>query len=126
MSIPNDSILNSVKKMVGISEDYDAFDEELKIHINNVIMTLSQLGVPVNEEAFITDSSASYADVFGNNLALGAIKEYIPLKVRMVFDSPTATNVSNALKDAIAETEWRIFMQEEVKALSEIGGDDSG
>ena len=126
MSIPEDSILNSVKKLVGITEDYEVFDEELKIHINNAIVTLSQLGVPVNEEAFINDASASYEDVFGKNLALGAIKAYIPLKVRMVFDSPKATNVLNAMNDAIAETEWRIFMQESNEALNEIGGDDSG
>ena len=126
MSIPDDSILNSVKKILGVGEDYDAFDEEIKIHINNVIMTLSQLGVPVNEEAFIADASVGYEEVFGDNLALGAIKAYIPMKVRIAFDTLTITNVRTALNDAIAETEWRIFMQESNDALNEIGGEDGG
>ena len=40
-----DSILTSVKKLLGLAEGYTAFDADLIMHINSVLMILNQMGV---------------------------------------------------------------------------------
>ena len=40
-----ESILTSIKKLLGITEDYEQFDTDIIIHINSVFMILTQIGV---------------------------------------------------------------------------------
>lgn len=40
-----ESVLTSIKKMLGITEEYEHFDSDIIMHINSVFMILTQLGV---------------------------------------------------------------------------------
>ena len=103
-----DSILTSVKKLLGIAEDYEQFDTDIIIHINSALAILTQLGVGPVEGFVIENKNALWTDfVYGTN-TLEPIKSYVYLKVRMMFDPPTSSSVMEAMNRAISELEWRI------------------
>lgn len=104
----DDSILNSVKKILGIAPDYDAFDTDVIIHINSVFSTLTQLGLGPNEGFMIEDASAVWEDFLLGDMRLNAIKTYVYLRVRILFDPPTTGFVLAALQEQIKELEWRM------------------
>ena len=104
----DDSILNSVKKILGIASDYDAFDTDIIIHINSVFSTLTQLGLGPNEGFMIEDDSAVWEDFLLGDKRLNAIKTYVYLRVRVLFDPPTTGFVLAALQEQIKELEWRM------------------
>lgn len=105
----NDSILTSIKKLLGIGEDYEHFDTDIIIHINTVIMILNQMGVgAVNFH--ITGKGETWSDFLGtDNTILEMAKTYIYLKVRLIFDPPsTGGGVLDAINNTIEELEWRL------------------
>ena len=57
-----DSILISIKKLLGIEEDYTHFDIDLIMHINSAFMVLNQLGVGPTEGFSISDETATWSD----------------------------------------------------------------
>ena len=101
------SILNDVKKTLGLESDYDVFDQELIIHINTVFLTLSQLGVGPVEGFSIEDESATW-DAYITTANQNAVKTYIYLRVRTIFDPPTSSFLVTAMQDQIKELEWRL------------------
>lgn len=103
-----DSILNSIKKLLGITEEYTHFDNDLIMHINSVFMTLSQLGVGPSEGFVITGSYETWNDFVEEDQRLDAVKSYIYLKVRLLFDPPTSSAVLDAINRQISEFEWRL------------------
>lgn len=104
-----DSILNSVKKLLGIAPDYTQFDADIIMHINAVFLTLYELGVGPSEAFFITDDIAVWDDYISDDyLLLNAVRIYISQKVRLVFDPPTNSALIEALKSSIEEFEWRM------------------
>ena len=104
-----DSILTSIKKMLGIADDYTIFDEDIKMHINSVLMILNQMGVGPSEGFFIEDKYSSWSDfIKGSNKE--AIKSYVYLKVKLLFDPPLSSAVIESMNRQIAEFEWRICM----------------
>lgn len=102
-----DSILTSVKKMLGIPAEHKQFDPDIIFHINTVFTILNQLGVGPEAGFSISDESAVWTD-FVSDTRLESIKSYMYAKVRMIFDPPTSTPVSEALNNVIKELEWRI------------------
>lgn len=107
-----DSILTSVKKMLGITEDYEHFDTDIIIHINSVFSVLSQLGVGPSEGFVITDKSQTWADyIQDEDPRLNMVKSYMYAKVRMIFDPPTSGAVSEAMNNTIKELEFRLNVQ---------------
>lgn len=105
-----DSILLSVKKMIGIPKDYDVFDPDIIIHINTVFDSLNQMGVGPEEGFSISDSSTEWSEflTFGKNSEM--VKTYMYLKVRMLFDPPSNGTLSNVLSEQIKEYEWRLLI----------------
>lgn len=103
-----DSILVSIKKLLGVDEFCDHFDEEIIMDINSVIMILTQLGVGPAEGFFITDSSETWTDLCGDRKDLQAVKTYVYQKVKLVFDPPSSSALIEALNRSIAEFEWRL------------------
>lgn len=108
-----ESILTSVKKLLGIAEDYTVFDTDLIIHINSVFLTLSQLGVGPEEGFMITSKDETWGDYIDSDELLNAVKSYVYLKVRLLFDPPTSSSVSESMKNMINELEWRINIEGE-------------
>lgn len=101
-----ESILTTVKKCLGIAEDYTAFDTDVIMHINAAFSTLHQLG---NPEFSISDKSSLWTDYISNNDAvLNAAKQYVILKTRILFDPPSSSFVSENINKQIQELEWRI------------------
>ena len=111
-----DSILTSVKKIIGISEEDESFDTDLITHINSVLMILNQLGVGPEDGFSITDKSAVWTDVIGDNKLIEATKTFVGLKVRLIFDPPTSSAVLDSINKTISELEWRINVMVENKA----------
>lgn len=114
MDTSMDSILQSIKKMLGPTEDYTYFDPDIMIHINSVLMILTQLGVGPKSGFFITGSDETWSDYLGDDLTkLELVKSYIYLKVKLVFDPPTTGVLHEAMERQIQEFEWRLNVQAE-------------
>lgn len=103
-----DSILTSVKKLLGISEEYTAFDPDIIMYINSVFSILTQLGVGPTEGFFISDASATWNDYFSEGDRIEAVKSYIAAKVRLMFDPPASSSAMQALSNLVSELEWRL------------------
>lgn len=104
-----ESILTSIKKMLGIAEEYTHFDDDIIMHINSVFMTLTQLGVGPSEGFIIEDDTANWDEFIGDSMTLQAVKTYIYLKVRLVFDpSSLGSATLAAYERQIQELEWRL------------------
>ena len=104
-----DSILNSIKKLLGIDSSYIHFDMDVMTHINTAFMVLHQLGAgPIFS---IHDASTQWNAYSSDMEKLELIKTYIYLKVKLVFDPPQSSAVIEAIKTSISELEWRINVQ---------------
>ena len=123
----HDSILQTIKKMLGLDETYIPFDQDIIVLINAVFMTLHQLGIGPDEGFSIKDYRARWSDFITNEnqKQLHAVQEYVYMKVRMVFDPPGNSFVMEALKQQCQELEWRMNVQaESVQDFDFIHSDD--
>ncbi len=103
-----ESILNSIKKLLGIAEDYDHFDSDIIMHINSVFATLTQLGVGPEDGFSIDDESAKWEDFLPEERMLHSVKPYMFMKVKLMFDPPLSSAVIECTKEQIKELEWRL------------------
>ena len=102
-----DSILTSIKKLLGIDEADTNFDVDVIFHINTTLSILSQLGV--GEKSFsIEDKDAEWKDFLSDMTNLELIKSYIFMKVKLIFDPPQSSAVIEVMNRQISELEWRI------------------
>ena len=112
-----ESILTSIKKLLGITEDYKHFDSDIIMHINSVLSVLNQLGVGPSKGFAIKDDSEVWTDFVSEEelLKLEAIKSYVYLKVKLLFDPPLAAAAIESTNKLISELEWRINVGAEPK-----------
>lgn len=104
-----ESILDSVKKLLGIDKDVADFDTDLIIHINSVFTILYQLGVGPSTPFVIEDGSKTWGDFLSDESTISLVKSYMYLKVRLLFDITTLTSGQvEAFKNQIAEFEARL------------------
>ena len=103
-----ESILTSIKKLLGIAEDYTHFDNDIIMHINSVFLILTQLGVGPPEGFVIQDATALWTDFVADDKNLELIKSYTYLKVKIMFDPPLSSAVLDSTNQLIKEYEWRI------------------
>lgn len=103
-----ESILTSIKKLLGITEEYDQFDPDIIMHINSVFMILTQLGVGPAEGFSIEDDTAVWTDFIQDIKKLESVKTYIYLKVKLLFDPPLSSAVIESMNRLINELEWRL------------------
>ncbi len=107
-----DSILTSVKKLLGLPADYEAFDPDIIMYINTVLMILAQMGVGPKEGFFISDKSATWNQFIADPVKVEAVKAYVAVKVRLLgFDVPQSSTTLDALKNTAAEMEWRLNVE---------------
>lgn len=102
------SILLSIKKLLGITEDYTVFDADLIMHINSVLMILTQLGVGPKEGFVISDEYATWSDFLGDNTSIESVKSYMHIKVKLLFDPPQSSIVADTMNRMASELEWRL------------------
>lgn len=110
-----ESILISIKELLGPSADDKSFDTDIIIHINTVFLTLNQIGIGPSEGFSIKDETAKWSDFIGDNKKLNAVQTYIYLKVKLVFDPPLNSAVIESYKQTINELEWRLRTEAESK-----------
>ena len=103
-----DSILTSIKKLLGITEEYENFDQDIIMHINSAFMILNQLGVGPKSGFSINDKSSTWDEFIPESSNLEAVKTYVHLKVKLMFDPPLSPTVIEAIKSQINELEWRL------------------
>ena len=103
-----ESVLTSIKKLLGIEEEYTQFDNDIIMHINSVFLNLTQLGVGPAEGFLIEDDTATWEDFIGDSNQLQAVKSYMYLKVKLLFDPPLSSSVIESMNRMIAELEWRL------------------
>lgn len=108
-----ESILTSIKKLLGIAEEYTHFDEDLIIHINSVFAALTQIGVGPSVGFSITDKYATWTDFISEDTCLIPVKSYVHLKVRLLFDPPSSSAVMSSIERQASEFEWRLRLAAE-------------
>lgn len=108
-----DSILNSIKKSLGITPEYTQFDPEIIMHINSVFMFLQQIGVGPTNTYSIESDSETWTDFFSsaNVKDVNAAKSLMFLKVKMLFDPPTIGSVNESYNKLIDELTWRCLIE---------------
>lgn len=107
------SILTSIKKLIGPTEDDTSFDVDIIMHINSAFFRLNQLGVGPSEGFSITDKTKTWEEFLVARKDLEAVKSYVYQKVRLMFDPPQSAFLVEALKESIKEFEWTINVQAE-------------
>jgi hypothetical protein len=108
-----DSILDTVKKVLNVPIDYDAFDIDIMMHINSVFSTLNQLGVGPQTGFRIDDATQEWSAFLEGDDRLNNVKSYMCIRVRMLFDPPGTSFHLESLNVQVKELEWRINLQRE-------------
>lgn len=103
-----DSILLSIKKLLGIDAMCDHFDTDVIMHINSALFSLTQLGVGPPDGFMVTSNTETWSDLLMDSKKLESVKTYVYLKVKLVFDPPSSSSVIDAIDRQIKELEWRI------------------
>lgn len=109
----DDSILETLKKTLGVGEWDESFDTDLIVHINAALMVLVDLGVGPSNGMFITGPQETWAMLFGGRDDLEMVKSYLTVKVRLLFDPPSSSFVLESYKNLAAEWEWRLNVRAE-------------
>ncbi len=104
----DESILDSVKRAVGLDTTDEVFDGELIMYINLVFTILNQIGVGPTDSYTITDSNDVWSDFSSDSSVVMLVKTYMYIKVRLLFDPPTSSFLATALQDQATEYEWRL------------------
>lgn len=105
-----DSILVSIKKLLGIDASYTAFDVDVIVHINTAFAVLNQLGVGPADGFMIEGEVESWDDyITDNNFSM--VKTFVYLKVRLAFDPPTSTALIESMNNTLNELTWRLELE---------------
>lgn len=120
MNTMEDSILNTIKSMLGGPvEGTNAFDTDIIIGINSALMTLNQLGIGPSNCVKVKDESTTWSELLSDSTRLETAKEYVYLRTRILIDPPTGT-VLESMKQIIKEDEWRLNIQAEIIAPNDM------
>lgn len=104
-----ESILTSIKKLIGITDEYEHFDADIIMHINSVFMILTQIGVGPSTGFRIKDDVAVWSDFIPeDDLRFECVKSYMHMKVKLLFDPPTSSAVIESMNRMVSEFEWRL------------------
>jgi len=107
------SILDDVKKVLGLDPSYTAFDLDIIMHINTVFSGLNQMGIGPTAGYMIQDNSPTWYAFIGDDVRLNAVKTYVYMRVRMIFDPPPIAAVIDATKEEIQKLEWLLSVKRE-------------
>lgn len=113
-----DSVLNSIKKLNGVSEKDTSFDVDFIIHINNALLSLHQVGLGDESGVYIEDSTTTWLELAGDPMLARSLGTYVYVKVRLVFDPPASPTIVEALKSSADESLSRILYLLELRRLN--------
>ena len=120
MEEKNESILTSIKKMLGVAEEYEVVDSDIIVFINTAFSTLLDLGIGPKAGFAIMDKESKWSDYIEDWLQFNDVKTYIYLKVKLVFDPPQSSSVASSYASTVKELEWRICNRKDRE-----GGDEN-
>ena len=113
-----DSILNNVKKLLGIDSEDDSFDIDVMTMINSTIPSLAQMGIGPSNGYIVTSADDKWTDwITTNDINLQGVKTYLYLKIKLIFDPPTNSTVVEAFNKNLNELEWRMMLAVETNNL---------
>lgn len=104
----NESILVSIKKLLGLPEEYEQFDTDVMVGINTAFMTLNQLGVGPSKGFSISDKTTTWSDYLPEGSDLEGVKSYIHLSVKLLFDPPQSSTLMESINRQINMLEFRL------------------
>lgn len=116
-----ESILLSIKKLLGVSAEYDHFDPDIIMHVNTVFVILHDLGVGPKEGFSISDSEAVWMDFIDadEDISVAMVKSYMHARVKLLFDPPVSSAHIDTLNRVINEFEWRLNSRVETSSGEE-------
>ena len=122
-----ESILKTIKQLIGCPDDFEQFDLDLIVHINLAFAILTQLGVGPKEGYRITGQDNVWSEFEDDAQKLSLIKDYVYIKTRLLFDPPTSGSLMDSLKEQLKEMEWRLYMlYDPISEDDEKGKSDDG
>ena len=104
-----ESILTSIKKLLGITEDYEIFDQDLIIHINSIFTILKQMGIGPESTFRLTGKNEAWSE-FIKDKDIESVKSFVYLRVRLLFDPPASSSAIESINKMISELEWRLYV----------------
>ncbi len=110
-----ESILSSIKKPLGIAAEDKVFDADIIMHINSVFFDLNELGVGPSDVFYIEDNTSTWVDFMDDVTKFHALKSYMYLRVKLLFDPPSSSVVVESMKREIDKWEWRLTVAAETK-----------
>lgn len=110
-TLEDQSILTTVKKLLGIHEEYILFDQDIILLINSAFLSLNQLGVGPEAGFSISDKDDTWGDYGVDLLSLSGLQTYVYTKVRMIFDPPQTSYAQESLRKVSDELGWRLMVQ---------------
>lgn len=111
--VDDSSILMSIKRLLNVDPEEMAFDTQIGMFINGEFLTLHQLGIGPAEGFSIHDADTKWTDFSDDATLLNTVKNYVYLRVRMLFDPPASSIVSEAINSQISELQFRLNCQAE-------------
>ena len=122
-----ESILKTIKQLIGCPDDFEQFDLDLIVHINLAFAILTQLGVGPKEGYRITGQDNVWSEFDDDAQKLSLIKDYVYIKTRLLFDPPTSGSLMDSLKEQLKEMEWRLYiLYDPISEDDEKGKSDDG
>lgn len=113
------SILNAIKKLLGIDVEDDSFDEDIKININTSILSLSQMGIGSPNGFIVTSADQKWDNYIPDKtINLEGVKTYIYLKTKLIFDPPASQTIIQAIESTLKELEFRMMLAVETNNLT--------
>lgn len=104
-----DSILTSIKKLLGIGKEYTEYDTDIIMHINSVFADLAQMGVGPSEGFYIEGSTETWDEFTSDNALLNSVKSYMHLRVKILFDPASiGSSTLASYERQISQWEWRL------------------
>lgn len=110
----SESILNSIKKVLGLDAEYDVFDVDLIMHINSAFSDLHQVGAAPAAGFMIMDETATWSDFIQDKSNVEMVKSYVAIRVKLLFDPPTSAYGIESLQKQADKFEWRLNLLEDV------------
>lgn len=108
-----ESILTSIKKLIGITGEYTQFDVDIMIYINSAFGILHQLGVGPADGFRISGKEDTWDQFLQDEKKLELVKTYVYLKVKILFDPPLSSAVMDCINREISQCEWRLMVAAE-------------
>lgn len=113
-----DSILTTIKKLLGIDETDVSFDTDIIVSINTAIPFLSQMGIGPPNGFIVTSNDQKWTDYISDaTINLEGVKSYLYLKTKLIFDPPTNSTVIQSIDNSLRELEWRMMLAVETNNL---------